>query len=111
MGHLAASFEDHSLVDAQAWREDVAPEDGWVMNFHTVFGANTSVDFPADDDSAGFNLTMDPGPFTDNKGVRSINFATKRPADADGSLKAELSFKLTAVIDHACYGSMGRGDT
>jgi hypothetical protein len=106
--HLAAAFEDHAFVDAQARGENVSPEYGWAMDFDAMLSADVSGDFAADDDRAGVDLTVDTGAFTHDEGVGCIDFPAERPTDANGALKAELSFKLASVIDHP--GNLGIGD-
>lgn len=100
MRHLASSLKDDSVVDAQAGRKNVSAENRGPMNFDPVPCLDASIDFTADNDDARFDLSRNPGAFSDNQCIRRIDLAAKDAANADGSLKAELPFELASSLNH-----------
>ena len=103
MNHLAAAFEDDSVIDSKARCVNITFEDGWSMDFHPVFGSNGSVNVAADDHRARFNLAVDSGRFAHDECIRREDVPSKRSADADRSLKAEFSLEFTAVLNDGSY--------
>ncbi len=101
MHHFAASLEDHAFVHAQAGRQDVSSEDCRVMNLYAMLGLHGSVDFAADDHGTRLDGAVDTGAFAHDQRIWGIDLSTKGSADPDGPLKAKLTLKLTAVINHS----------
>jgi hypothetical protein len=108
VSHLAAAFENHAVIDAEAWGKNVASENGWTMNLYAVFGANGTVHFTANDHDSGFDLPVHSGAFADYQGIGGKNLASKAAANADSPLKAKLSFEFATVIKNTANFSESR---
>jgi hypothetical protein len=103
--HLAATFEDHSLVHAEARSENISSEDRWAVNFNSVLSPNVTGYLAADDYRTGIDLAVDTSPFTNDESVWGINLPAESAADPDRALKAKLSLEFAPMVDHS--GDLG----
>src|SRR4051812_19196655 len=106
MNHLAASFEDHALVDAQTRRENITSEDRGPMNFDPMLGAHGTVNLTADDHGSGFDLSLYSSALTYDQCIGGKNLAAKSAANSNRTLEAEFPFEFAAMIDHPGYSGV-----
>ncbi len=103
MNHSAAALKNHSIVNLEAWGNNVASKYSGLMNFYPVLGPDGSDNLSANDNGSRIDLALNPGPLTDNQGIGSTNFPAKDAANSDRPLKTELSLKLTAGVNDPGY--------
>lgn len=110
MHHFAAALEDHAIIDTQAGRKNITPEDGRLVDLHTVLGTHAAADFAADNDSSGIDLALNSRPLADNQGVWRVDLASEGAADSNSPLKTQLPLEFAALIEDSGDCVVGNWD-
>jgi hypothetical protein len=99
LGHLAIALEEHSFIDDQDRRHNVAVEFSRGVKLDPILSDYIPMNLPADNYGIYFYLGIHVSRFANNQRSGRLNFAGKPAIQSNYAIKKELALKFSPQAD------------
>src|SRR5205814_4031429 len=97
--HPAVAFEEHTLLDHDHGRLDVAEHAGGAAQLHALEAEDVADHLAADEDDAGADLGVDHALLADDEGIVGGDLALELAVQHDGAAERVLALDLRRLVD------------